>query len=249
MRVALFVPCYVDQLAPDTAMATLRVLESVGCEVHYDPEQTCCGQPFLNLGALRETRGLAERHAARFRGFDAVVSPSASCVATIRAHYPKLGLSGMLPARTFELGEFLVRKLGRTQLGARFPRRVAILQSCHGVRTLGLARASELGPAGKARAGPGTTEQLLNQVTGLRLVTPERADECCGFGGAFSLKLPEVSARVGRARLTALQECGAEVVTGTDTSCLLHLEGLRRRLGFGPEPVGLAEILASGIDP
>jgi len=230
-------------------MAALRVLEHVGCAVHYDPQQTCCGQPFLNLGALREARELARRHAARFRGFDAVVSPSASCVATVRTRYLDLGVASDQAARTFELGEFLVRQLGRTQLGARFPRRVAILRSCHGVRELDLARPSELGPAAAAEAGPGTTELLLREVADLQIVRPERVDECCGFGGAFSVKLPEVSSRMGRARLAELSACGAQVVTGTDTSCLLHLEGLRRRLGSGPEPVSLAEILASGIDP
>lgn len=252
VRVALFVPCYVDQLAPEAAMATLRVLEHVGCSVHYDPRQTCCGQAFLNSGAAREGADLARRHLARFAGFDAVVAPSASCVATVRLRFPELGVgrdeaSAGQREHTYELGEFLVRVLDRTDLGARFPHRVAIQQGCHGLRDLGLATPSERDPGRKAE--PGTTERLLRAVEGLELVTPERPDECCGFGGAFSVKLPELSVRIGRDRLERMAACGAEVVTGTDVSCLLHLESIRRRRGTGPRAVSLPEILASGLAP
>lgn len=248
MRVALFVPCYVDQLAPGAGLATLRVLERLGCRVHYDPDQTCCGQPFLNLGAAREAAALARRHLKRFAGYDAVVCPSASCVATVRRHYPELGLgvagdAAQQRARTFELGEFVVGELGRVDVGARFPHRVALLQSCHGLRELGIGRASEF--VGGDAAAAGSTERLLRAVAGLELLLPERADECCGFGGAFSVEFPELSGRMGRDRLRALAETGAEYVTGTDASCLLHLEGIRRREGFGPRAIHLAEILAA----
>lgn len=230
-------------------MATLRILEHVGCRVHYDPSQTCCGQPFLNSGSAPESADLARRHLSRFAGFDAVVAPSASCVATVRLRFPEVG-AGLgdddvrQRQQTYELGEFLVRVLGRAELGARFPHRVAILQGCHGVRDLGLATPSERvsGPA-----EPGTTERLLREVADLVLVTPERPDECCGFGGAFSVKLPELSVRIGRDRLERMADCGAEVVTGTDVSCLLHLEAIRRRVGRGPRAVSLPEILASGL--
>ncbi len=251
MEVALFVPCYVDQLAPRVAEATWRVLERAGCRVRYDPDQTCCGQPFLNAGAAREAAHLAERHLARFAGAEAVVCPSASCVATVRRRYPELGVgtdaeSARLRARTFELGEFLVRELGREDVGARFPHRVALLQSCHGVRDLGLASPSEAPrPSGAPAPGPGPTERLLRSVEGLELRTPERPDECCGFGGVFAVEHPTVSGRMGRARLEALAATGADFVTGTDASCLLHLEGVRRRTGRGPRAVHLAEILAA----
>ena len=242
-RVALFVPCYVDLMAPRVAEASWRVLERAGCTVSYDARQTCCGQPFWNTGATREAAALARRHAEIFGACDTVVCPSASCVATVRNRHPELGVdSGR--ARTFELAEFLVRELGHVSLGARFPHRVALLQSCHGLRELGLGTPSELAP-GAARE-PGVVECLLGAVEGLTLVPSARPDECCGFGGAFSVKLPEVSARIGRARLAELAETEAEFVVGTDVSCLLHLDGIRRREGRGPVPIHLAEVLAAG---
>lgn len=246
MRVGLFVPCYVDQLAPAVAEATVAVLERAGCTVDYDPEQTCCGQPFSNLGLADEARRLARAHLERFARHDAIVAPSASCVATVRRHYGGLGVGAdaagrRVRERTFELTEFLVRELGKTQLGARFPHRVALLASCHGLRELGLGTPSEA--VGAARK-PGATELLLAAVAGLDLLHPSR-DECCGFGGAFSVELPEVSARMGRARLADLAGTGAEYVTATDVSCLLHLDGLRRREGAGPRAIHVAEILAA----
>lgn len=246
--VALFVPCYVDQFAPGVARATLNVLRRAGCTVHYDAEQTCCGQPFLNAGAAREAGRLARRHLQRFAAAGAVVCPSASCVATVRLRYPEVGVGAAWPgteqrARTFELSEFLVRELGCTDLSARFPHRVALLQSCHGLRGLGLARASESGP--DAAPALNSAETLLRAVAGLELCTPARADECCGFGGAFSVKFPELSGRMGRARLQDFEQSGAEFITSTDASCLLHLDGIRRRTGHGPRPLHLAEILDS----
>jgi L-lactate dehydrogenase complex protein LldE len=248
MNVSLFVPCYVDQLAPDVAWATLRVLERAGCRVDYDPDQGCCGQPFLNRGATRQARRLASRHLARFANAEAIVAPSASCVATVRHRFAALGAcsrEGALAetARTYELGEFLVRVLGRPALGARFPYRVAVLQSCHGLRELGLGTSSEQVGA-IATASP--TEQLLGEVEDLALVAAERPDECCGFGGAFAVTHPTLSGHMGRARLRAFADAGAEYVTGTDVSCLIHLEGIRRREGFGPRMIHLAEILANG---
>ncbi len=248
MRVALFVPCYVDQLAPNVAVATLRVLRRLGCEVSYDPDQTCCGQPLLTLGAGEQAARVARAHLARFARAqaDAIVCPSGSCAATVRERFGEIGVGvdeagRALRERTFELGEFLVRRLGKSDVGAAFPHRVALLASCHGLRDLGLGRPSEL--AGES-AGTGTTETLLRAVRGLELVLPER-DECCGFGGAFSVKAPEISARMGRARALALAATGAAFAVSTDTSCLLHLDGIRRRSGRGPRGIHLAEVLAS----
>jgi len=245
--VALFIPCYVDQLAPEVGLATANVLERLGCRVAFDPGQTCCGQPFVTTGARPEALRLARAHAERFAKADAVVCPSASCVATVRRRYPDLlgaAQSEALAARTFELGEFIVLELGTSDVGARFPHRVALLESCHGLRELGLGRPSER--LGSDPLPLGVTERLLHGVAGLELVPIARRDECCGFGGAFSVGFPELSARIGRDKLRALADSGAEYVTGTDASCLLHLEGLRRREGFGPRAIHLAEILASG---
>jgi L-lactate dehydrogenase complex protein LldE len=250
VQVGLFVPCYVDRLAPAVAEATVAVLERAGCRVLYDPDQTCCGQPFSNLGLAAEAARLARRHLERFARYDAVVCPSASCVATVRRHYDALGV-GRDPAGrrvregTFELGEFLLTRIGVESVGACFPHRVALLPSCHGLRELGQGTPSEwVRPAGAPAPAPGPTERLLRAVEGLELVHPAR-DECCGFGGAFSVELPTVSARIGRARLADLAATGAEYVTATDASCLLHLDALRRREGTGPRAIHLAEILAA----
>jgi L-lactate dehydrogenase complex protein LldE len=250
VEVELFIPCYVDQLAPSVGLATVAVLEHAGCSVRYDPSQTCCGQPFVNSGAFAEARQLGERHLGRFGKAEAIVCPSGSCVATVRRRYADLGLAETrtvreVIARTYELSEFLVHVLHRTDLGARFPHRVALLQSCQGLRELSLGTPSEgVGPADPSH---GPTEEVLRGVSDLEIVFPDPPDECCGFGGIFSVQFPEVSVRMGRARLEALERTGAAYVTGTDTSCLLHLDGIRRRCGFGPRTVHLAEILARGI--
>ncbi len=248
MDVALFIPCYVDQLAPGVGLATVDVLERAGCRVHYDPDQTCCGQPFVTAGAWREAKRLAALHLDRFAGAEAVVCPSASCVATVRLRYEKLGLLDGAAARelcdrTYELTEFLTRVLRCPNVGARFPHRVALMQSCHGLRDLDLGVPSELRHAGGEN---GPTETVLHEVDRLDLVHPEPRDECCGFGGLFSVQLPGISTRMGRALLNALEATGAEYVTGTDASCLLHLGGVRDRDGRGPKPIHVAEILASG---
>jgi L-lactate dehydrogenase complex protein LldE len=181
VRVGLFVPCYVDQLAPSVGLAAAAVLERVGCEV--------------------------------------VVAPSGSCVATVRRYYGELGVGldaegRRTRERTFELGEFLVGELGRVDVGARFAHRVALLQSCHGLRELRIGTPSEQPGA----AGAGAIERLLRAARDLELVLPERPDECCGFGGAFSVEFPEVSGRMGRDRLHALAATGAEFVTATDAT-------------------------------
>lgn len=248
MRVALLVPCFVDQLAPQVGLASVRVLERLGCQVSCAAEQTCCGQPFLSAGAAREARELALRQLALLEDAEAVVCPSASCTATLRLRYPRLladdaARAQRVAARSWELGEFVARRLAGAPPGARFPHRVALLQSCHGLRDLGLGQGSE---SNAVRRVPGSTETLLRGVDGLELSLPER-DECCGFGGLFAVDFPELSARIGRDRLRALAATGAEFVTATDTTCLLHLDGLRRREGYGPRPIHLAEILASGL--
>jgi L-lactate dehydrogenase complex protein LldE len=228
-------------------LASARLLERLGCEVSCAAEQTCCGQPFLSCGAVREGRRLAARQIRLLEGAQAIVVPSASCAATLRVRYPKLlaDLPGVedVAARTFELGEFVARHFGGVATGARFPHRVALLQSCHGLRDLGLGQPSE---STAATQPPGSTEALLRGVAGLELALPER-DECCGFGGLFAVDFPELSARIGRDRLRALAATGAEYVTATDSTCLLHLDGLRRREGWGPRPIHLAEILAAGL--
>jgi L-lactate dehydrogenase complex protein LldE len=244
MDVHLFVPCYVDQVHPEVAMATVSVLRHAGCTVHFDARQTCCGQPMSNSGCREDAAGLARRHLDLFAGTTSVC-PSGSCTSMVRHHFHDLGLrldhqDEKTLENTFELAEFLVNVLGITDLGARFPHTVALHQSCHGLRELGLGTPSE-------RREPeqlSPSQALLQQVEGLRLVIPERRDECCGFGGTFAVAEADLSARMGQDRCDQLAAGGAEYMTGNDMSCLMHLDGIRRRRNAGPKAIHLAEILA-----
>ena len=226
-KLGLFIPCYVDQLYPRVGMATLSILRRLGLDVEYPEEQTCCGQPMANAGCGAEAAPLAERFLRIFGGYDQVVAPSGSCVSMVRNHYGEL-LGDRedlrkLAGRTFELCEFLVDVLRVKRVEGEFRRKVGVHQGCHGLRELRLARSSELvAPAfDKVRA-------LLGQLQGISLVDVER-DECCGFGGTFAVDQAAVSCSMGRDRLADHQRAGAEVVTGVDMSCLMHLEGLARR--------------------
>lgn len=241
--VNLFVPCYIDQAHPRVGLAAAAVLRKAGCAVHFDPRQTCCGQPMANTGCARDAAALARRHLDVFRG-GVTVCPSGSCVAMVRHHYRELGLAlsaedEATMANTFELGEYLVRHLGVEDVGARFPHRVALHQSCHGLRELRLGSSSE-----RAGGAPGPAEILLRRVAGLELVLPGRRDECCGFGGTFAIAEAAISVRMGEDRCAQLAATGAAWVTGTDVSCLMHLGGVAARRG-GPKPIHLAEILAA----
>jgi len=228
MRVALFIPCYVDQLYPDVGFACLELLEAYGIQVEVPAGQTCCGQLLTNRGALRAARPLARRFGAVFAGYDHVICPSGSCAAALWREVH--GLGGDAPgaaARVVELCQFLVTVLGAPPSAAAFPHRVALHESCHALRELGLGRPSELGPG---MAGPeNPARQLLRGVPELSLVEPARRDECCGFGGSFSVVEPDVSVRMGNDRILDFEHAGAQVVTSTDMSCLMHLSGLMRR--------------------
>lgn len=242
--VSLFIPCYVDQLYPEAGLATASVLERAGCTVEFDRRQTCCGQPMANCGCASDAARLARRHLEIFRG-KVTVSPSASCVGMVRHHYQDLGMTlddedRRTMANTFELTEYLVRVLGVTSLGARFPHKVAVHRSCHGLRELGLGSPSER-TDGKV---PSPAERLLAEVEGLTLLVPERQDECCGFGGTFAVGEDGLSARMGRDRCAQLAATGAEFATGTDLSCGMHLDGIARKHGGLPF-VHVAQILAS----
>jgi L-lactate dehydrogenase complex protein LldE len=245
VRVALFVPCTVDQLWPEAGLAAVELLERLGVAVEFPAAQVCCGQPLANAGFEAQARALARRFAAPFEGYDHVVCPSGSCVATVRHALPRL--LGARPAvcdRVHELCEFLVDVLGVERVAGRFPRRVGLHPSCHGLRELRLARASErCEPAFDKVAG------LLASLEGLELVAPERADECCGFGGTFAVGEPEVSRRMGLDRLAAHERAGAQVVTSVDAGCLLQLRGLAERRGSALRMMHVAEILAGREPP
>jgi L-lactate dehydrogenase complex protein LldE len=239
-KVALFVPCYIDQLYPAVAWASLELLERCGVDVAVPPEQTCCGQPLINTGGLSAARPLVERFERLFGGYDYVVCPSGSCCATLAAELAR-GRTGPAPLQVFELCQFLVEVLGVQRVEASFPHRVLLHQSCHALRELGLGTLSELGGGGERRESPG--RKLLSTVQGLSLVEPQRSDECCGFGGSFCLMEAGVSSRMGEDRLADFEGAGAEIVTSLDMSCLMHLSGLSRRRGQRLSFMHIAEVL------
>jgi L-lactate dehydrogenase complex protein LldE len=243
MRVGLFVPCYVDQLRPDVGIATAEVLERFGASVDFPEAQTCCGQPLSTAGFADHASVLARRFLDVFEPFEHVVAPSGSCVAMVRRQYARLlGDSPErleLTGRVRELCEFLTDVLGVERVEGSFPHRVGLHPSCHGLRELGLALPSE-----RTGACEDKVRRLLASLDGIELPEPERRDECCGFGGSFSFDEPEVAAEMGRSRLRAHQDAGAEVLTSVDVSCLLHLESLARRAGQPLRVMHVAEILA-----
>jgi L-lactate dehydrogenase complex protein LldE len=246
MRVALFIPCFVDQLKPQVGLATLDVLEAIGVEVVFPEEQTCCGQAFLTAGELVGARELAERYVDVFEGYDRIVTPSGSCAATMRRHLPHLVTGSRAEesaGRTRELCEFLIEQGAPDRLAGAFPHRVGLHSSCHALRELHLGNPSETRDA--PRTDPARV--LLTGIHGLELVDLIRRDECCGFGGVFSVEEEAVSCRMGIDRLADHQNAGTQVLTSTDSSCLIHLEGLARRRSSGLRILHIAELLAESL--
>ena len=247
LRVGLFIPCYIDQFYPRVGLATLEVLRQCAVAVEFPEAQTCCGQPMANTGCTEEARPLAEKFLSVFAPYDYVVAPSGSCVAMVRVHYEEYlhGRRGFeeLKRKTFELCEFLTDVLHVRAIGGRFPHRVGLHQSCHGLRELRLGQSSELvreaGGKPSSKAG-----QLLEMLDGIRLVALDRPDECCGFGGTFAVNEEAVSCMMGQDRIADHEQAGAEVLTANDMSCLMHLEGLIRRARKPMSVMHVAEILA-----
>jgi L-lactate dehydrogenase complex protein LldE len=246
MRVALFVPCYVDQFYPQVAMAALKLLEKSGCEVDFPLEQTCCGQPMANSGCEKEALSTMQLFIKNFSGYDYIVAPSGSCVLHVKEHYSKLEQTEVvrkIRSSIFELCEFFTDVLNVPEIEATFPYKVGLLQSCHGQRGLNLSKSSELTSPYFSK-----THQLLDQVTGLKLVEINRTDECCGFGGTFCVSEEAVSVKMGKDRISDFEASGAQVITGGDMSCLMHLEGIIKRQKKNIKVVHIAELL-NGTEP
>ncbi len=244
MAVGLFIPCYVDQLRPEVGLATLDVLESLGCRPDYPRDQTCCGQPFLTAGLTRESARLARRFVDVFAGYDSVVTPSGSCAATVRRHLASQvddPRAQALASRTHELCEFIVDVLGVFALAGRFEARIGLHPSCHALRELGLGRPSER--MGGGRDDP--ARLLLGSIEGVSLVAPSRPDECCGFGGVFAIGEPAISCAMGRDRVSAHRTAGAQMIASTDVSCLIHLDGIARHEGAPIRTLHVAEVMAA----
>jgi L-lactate dehydrogenase complex protein LldE len=243
MTVGLFIPCYVNQFYPSAGIATLQLLEKLGVRVVYPESQTCCGQPMANSGYGHLTRECDNLFIKNFSQFDCVVAPSASCVLHVKQHLHSDSnpeVATQLRAKVYELVEFLTDVLKLEHLNARFPHRVGIHHSCHGLRGLYLSQMSEL------NAPPFSKPQrLLSMVDGLELITLDRPDECCGFGGTFCVSEEAVSVKMGKDRVTDHEKNGAEFITSSDLSCLMHLEGLLNRNKSKLKVVHIAEILNS----
>lgn len=237
MRVALFVPCFVDQLFPQVGLDAAAVLGRAGCQVVFPEDQTCCGQPAFNSGHWNEARPCAERFLRVFGGYEYVVCPSGSCTTMVKKFYPELlegemrGKALALAERVHELSEFLVRVAGVDKVGAEFPHKVAYHSSCHATRELGITEEPRI---------------LLRNVRGLELVEMRHADECCGFGGMFAVKFAAISSAMGDVKAANIEASGAEYVTATDSSCLMHVEGILRHTKRQAKTIHLASILAAG---
>ncbi len=238
MRVGLFVTCLVDQLWPTIGASTVEVLRRVGCTVDFDERQTCCGQPAFNTGYAAEARKLAKRfiEICEESRSEAIVSPSGSCTAMVH-HYPALfpddeewrRRARNLAARTFELSAFLIRVLKVEDVGARWPGRLTWHDACHALRDL------------KVQSEP---RRLIQHVREAEFVELENADACCGFGGTFSVKYPEISVAILDQKIEAIEKANVQAVVSGDASCLMQIGGRLSRKGSGVRVMHLAELLA-----
>jgi L-lactate dehydrogenase complex protein LldE len=240
LKVALFATCLGDQLFPDAVVAAVRLLRHLGVEVEFPEAQTCCGQPAYNAGYHREAAAIARHHLEVFSGAEHVVVPSGSCGAMLRAHYPALlagdGRAGAaaldLAGRTVELTTFVTDVLGVGDVGADLRGlRVTYHDSCHALRSMGV----------------GTAPRRLLRAAGAELIEAHDADVCCGFGGLFAVKMPEVSSAMARSKVEGVVATGAEVLTSTDAGCLMQLAGSASRAGARVRAAHVAELLWEGV--
>ena len=237
-RVALFITCLADQFFPQVGECVVKILRRLDVDVTFNPEQTCCGQPAFNTGFRDEARSVARRVVEMYDNADYVVAPSGSCSSMVKVFYPELfedepemqRKAQDLKKRFFELSDFLVNVLKVDDLGARFPHRVTYHDSCHLLRELGVSE---------------PPRQLLRKVQGIELVEMSDYKLCCGFGGTFSVKFPEVSVPMGQDKIRSATATGAEYLVAADGGCLMHVAGLIHRQGLALKTMHLAEVLAT----
>lgn len=245
MKIGLFIPCYVDALYPEVGVATYKLLKSLGLDVAYPLDQTCCGQPMANAGFEKMAGKIADSFDEKFAEFDYVVAPSASCTAFVKLYHPRLAKGNhecITSKKIMDVVEFIHDVVKPTSLKARFPHVVSVHNSCHGVRELGLSSPSE-------RNVPQFNKiiDLLRMVDGITIREPERKDECCGFGGMFSVEEPDVSTRMGEDKIARHMATGAEYITGPDSSCLMHMQGIARKENKPIKFIHVVQILAAGL--
>lgn len=238
MKVQIFVPCFMDQLFPETALNMVKVLEKAGCSVAYNENQTCCGQPAYNAGFRDEARSVCTKFVKDFSGTDYVVAPSASCIGFVRNYYPQIFDNSSLhnevkdlQKRSFEFSEFMTDVLNITQLDAELNGKATYHDSCAGLREC------------KIKTGP---RSLLANVKGLELQEMVDNETCCGFGGTFSVKFEPISIAMAEQKVNNAMATGADYIISTDMSCLMHIDGFVRKKGYNLKAMHLADVLASG---
>jgi L-lactate dehydrogenase complex protein LldE len=236
VNVTLFIPCFVDLMFPKVGISMVQILEQLGHQIHCPEKIACCGQPAFNSGYWDEAREVAVNILNELKDSEVVVIASGSCGAMLKVFYSELfagtahaDTAKLLASKCYEFSDFLVTKLGVTDLGARFPAKVTFHDGCHGLRELGNKR-----PA----------RELLAKVRGLDLVEMKDAEVCCGFGGTFAAKFPMISTAMGEVKCSSAFETGAEYIISNDSSCLMHVQGLLSRQGSKVKTIHLAEILA-----
>lgn len=244
MKIGLFIPCYVDAVYPEVGVASYKLLRHLGLDVSYPGNQTCCGQPMANAGYEYQAVPLARKFEEKFKDFDYVVAPSVSCTAFVRLNYERLlkGHACETAGKAMDIVEFIHDVVKPAGPLGRFPHKVSLHNSCHGVRELGLSSPSEqnIAPFNKIK-------DLLSLVEGIEVVEPERPDECCGFGGMFSVEEKAVSAQMGKDKVERHITTGARFITGPDCACLMHMSGVARRQGLEIGFKHVVEILAAGL--
>jgi L-lactate dehydrogenase complex protein LldE len=238
MTIQLFIPCFVDQLFPQTAFNMIKVLEKAGCTVTYNEHQTCCGQPAFNAGFWDDARLVCSKFIKDFSGTDYVVAPSASCVGFVRNYYPKLFDNSShhnevkeLQKRTYEFSDFLVNVLQVEDFGAAMKAKATYHDSCAGLREC------------KIKEEP---RKLLSKVKGLELLEMNDVETCCGFGGTFAVKFESISAGMADQKTANALTTGADYIISTDLSCLMHLDGYIRHKELSLKTMHIADVLANG---
>lgn len=238
MKIELFVPCFVDQLYPETAYNTIKVLEKAGCEVNYNSKQTCCGQPAYNAGYWEQAKEIGNKFLNDFSESDYIVAPSASCVGMVKNGFNDLFTNTIvhnkcrsMQSNIFELSDFLINVLKKDYFGAELDGKAVYHDSCSGLREC------------KIKEEP---RQLLAKVHGLEMVEMKDTDMCCGFGGTFAVKFDSISSAMAEQKVNNALEMEAEYIISTDLSCLMHLEGYIKKNNIPLKTMHIADVLANG---
>ncbi len=246
MKIGLFIPCFMNEIYPQACKATYKLLKKLPYEIEYPMEQTCCGQPMANSGCSKDVEVLAKNFVESFKKYDYIVAPSGSCVTMVKEHYSPFFAKddvdyNKVKTSIYEICEFLHDIVGidNLELDVSFPHNVGVHNSCHGHRVLKLASASELNIPYDSKL-----KNLLKKVRDINIVTLKREDECCGFGGTFSVFEEAVSVAMGQDRVKDHLDSNAQIITGADMSCLMHMEGIINRENQPIKVMHIAQILA-----